>query len=221
MSVLSKKELLEYLKEGKIAFEPQIDQYQLQPHSLDLRLGHSFYIPKKWKLTKKGREAINFDYLDESISAQDNFDLIKLKSGQSFELLPKEFIIASSLEKISLNDDSLMANLDARSSLLRRGIFLASGTIDVKYKGTLTFPIINNTDTQIIKLYPGERICHLVFETLSSPISDEEAKMHGFADAKYLKSTPYNLESVIDGKEEVNLIKEEGGIEKLKNQYKI
>ncbi|MBI4812107.1 dCTP deaminase [Candidatus Falkowbacteria bacterium] len=219
MPILAKKEIISCLKEGKIIFEPNLDQYQLQPHSVDLRLGCSFYIPKKWKISEKGRVAINFDYLDDKIQ-QDNFDLIKLKLGQYFEILPGEFIVASSLEKIILKDEQIMATLNARSSFLRRGLFIASGTVDVKYQGMLTFPIINNTDTQIIKLYPGERICHLTFETLTSSVSDEEAKMHGLKEAKYLESTPYGLESRVDDKEEISLIKE-GKIEDLKDKYKI
>lgn len=220
MAILTKKEILEHLKGGKIVFNPTLDKYQIQPHSVDLRLGYSFYVPKKWKLSAKGCVAINFDYLNSENNPEDNFDLIKLKPGQYFELLPKEFIIASSLEKITLKDEKLMANLDTRSSLLRRGLNIASGIIDVRYQGTLTFPIVNNTGTQIIKLYPGERICYLTFATLESPVSEEEAKRHGLTGAKYLESTPYGLESRIDSEEEINLIKR-GEIEKLKEQFKI
>lgn len=218
--MLTKKEILQYLNDGKIIFEPNLDKYQIQPHSIDVRLGYSFYIPKTWKMSEKGRIAVNFDYLDEKSNSQDNFDLLKLRPGQYFELLPKEFVIVSSLEKIILKDDKLMACLNPRSSILRRGLNIANGTIDVKYEGTLTFPIVNNTQTQIIKLYPGERICHLTFDTLESPISDEEAKMHGITEAKYLESTPYGLESRIDSEEETSLIKQ-GKIEELKDKFKI
>jgi len=220
MAILTKKEILSYLQEQKIIFAPALDQYQIQPHAVDLRLGYSFYIPKKWKISEKGRVAINFNYLDTKESSEDNFDLIKLKPKQFFELLPKEFIIASSLEKITLTDNQLMAQMNARSSILRRGIYIASGTIDVKYQGTLTFPIINNTETQIIKLYPGERICHLTFKSLISPVQDKEAKMHGLTEAKYLESTPYGLESRVDSEEEMNLIKN-GQINELKEKFKL
>ena len=114
MALLTKKEILDYLKNNKIIFEPRLDQCQIQPHAVDLRLGYSFYIPKKWKLSESGRIAINFDYLNSKESSQDNFDLIKLKPGQFFELLPKEFIIASSLEKITLKDEQIMAQLNTR-----------------------------------------------------------------------------------------------------------
>lgn len=219
MAVLTKKEILKLIETKGIEFTPELDQYQLQPHTVDLRLGYSFYIPKKWRLSDKGRVAINFDYLNPKVT-QDNFDLIKLKPGQYFEILPKEFVIASSLEKIALHDGNLMAGLDARSSFMRRGLYVANGTIDAKYEGTLTFPITNNTDTQILRMYPGERICHLTFETLMTSLTDEEARTHGLNHAKYHKSTPYGLESRTDSMDEVESIKN-GKIDEMKEKYKI
>jgi dCTP deaminase len=216
MAVLSKNEILIYLKDQKIVFKPDLDEYQIQPNSIDLRLGYSFYIPKKWKMDEVGRIAINVDYHDNP----DGFELIKLRPGQFFEILPKEFIIVSSFEKIILNDGKIMATLNARSSFLRKGLTIASGTIDVCYQGTLTFPIVNNTETQIIRVYPGERICHLTFEELSSPVSCEVAKMHGRNEAKYLEATPYGLESRQDSDEEIAFITE-GKIDDLKTKYKI
>lgn len=217
MPILTKKEITSAIKNKKIEFAPELDHCQIQPHAVDLRLGYNFYVPKKWDITEKGRVAASFDYLDNK-NSQNNFDLIKIKPGQYFEILPKEFIIASSMEKIILKDGNLKGTLNARSSFLRRGLFIASGIIDVKYQGTLTFPIVNQTD-QIIKLYPGERICHLSFETLSSEISDEDAKMHGINEAKYLESTPYGLESRTDSEEEIMLIKA-GKIDELKEKFK-
>ena len=219
MGILTKKEIIENIKEKKVGFDPAIDQHQLQPHAVDLRLGFVFHIPKKWDMSKEGRVAVSFDYTDNK-AKQDNFELIKLRSGQYFEILPKEFIIASSLEKIILKHDSLMARLDARSSFLRRGLSMSSGVIDVGYEGTLTFPIMNNTDSQIIKLYPGERICHLVFEELKSDLSQKEAQKHGVNSAKYHQATAYGLESRFDKASEINFIKK-GQIDKLKSKFKI
>ena len=219
MAILTKIQILKYIQEGRINFTPQIDAFQLQPHTIDLRLGYSFYIPKKWTIHSTGRVAVVSNYLDENYSGQDYFDLIKLSPGQYFELLPREFIIASSLEKIVLNDGALMAKLDARSSIMRRGISISSGTIDVKYKGTLTLPITNNTD-QIIKIYPGERICHLSLETLTDDLSNKDALLHGNNQSKYHESTPYSLESRPDKKEEIEFIKN-GQLEELKNKFQI
>ncbi|MBL7058629.1 dCTP deaminase [Patescibacteria group bacterium] len=219
MSILSKYTILQKIRENKITFSPELDKFQIQPHTIDLRLGYSFYVPKKWEYNEKGRIALNSDYLDTDKDSQNNFDLIKLKPGQYFELLPKEFIISSSLEKIFLNSDNIMANLDARSSIMRRGLWVTSGTIDVRYQGSLTFPIVNHTE-QIIKLFPGERICHLTFLYIDESIKDEDALLHGNAQSKYYESTPYSLESRTDSLEEINLIKS-GNIDKIKSEYKI
>jgi dCTP deaminase len=39
MAILSDKTIKEYLKEGKIGFEPLQDEKQIQPSSVDMRLG--------------------------------------------------------------------------------------------------------------------------------------------------------------------------------------
>ena len=219
MSILSKYSILKKINEGKISFSPNIDKFQIQPHTIDLRLGYSFYIPKRWEYNKYGRVALNSDYLDDKKESQNNFDLIKLKPGQYFELLPKEFIISSSFEKIYLKCDNIMATLDARSSVMRRGLWITSGTIDVRYEGSLTFPIVNHTE-QIIKLFPGERVCHLTFSPIDKDIKEEDVFLHGNTQSKYHESTPYSLESRTDSLEEINLIKS-GNIDQLKSEYKI
>lgn len=216
---LSKKEIVEFIKKNKMSFEPAVDAFQLQPNSLDLRLGWNFYIPKNWTYEKEGRLAKNVDYLDFE-NSKNNFDLIKLKPGQYFEILPKEFVIASTLEKVELKDHDLMAILYARSSFIRRGLLVVSGVIDIKYSGNLALPIINNTDNQIIRLYPGERVCQLVFHTTSSGLNDEEAKKHGIIGAKYEQSAPYSLEPKSDSSEEIELIKS-GKLDELKKDHKI
>jgi dCTP deaminase len=216
---LSKKEIIEFIKQDKMSFDPVVDTFQIQPNSLDLRLGWNFYIPKNWTYEKEGRLAKNVDYLDFD-NSKNNFDLIKLKPGQYFEILPKEFVIASTLEKVSFKDNDLMAILYARSSFIRRGLLVESGVIDIKYSGNLALPIINNTNNQIIRLYPGERVCQLVFHTTSSGLTDDEAQKHGVIGAKYEQSAPYSLEAKSDSNEEVELIKG-GKLEELKKVHGI
>ena len=216
--VLSQKDILDKIKNGRLGFDPEIDKFQLQPNGVDLRLGWSFYSPKKWTTNNQGRVGLEIDYTEQM--PKESMDILKLQPGQYFELLPKEFIIASTLEKIDIKDDSLMAMLYARSSLLRRGLLIFSGTIDSHYKGYMAIPIVNNTDSQIIKLYPGERVCQLVFHMLSSPLTEEEAQKHGLKNAKYQESAPYSLNAKSDAEEEIGLIKE-GKLDDLKNNFKI
>lgn len=219
MSTLSKTDILKEIREGHLSFTPAIDQYQIQPNSVDLRLGTTFYISKNSEYNEKGRIALTVDYLDYE-NKKENFKLLNLKSGQYFEILPSEFVIASTYEKIEIKSNSLMAVMYARSTIIRRGLIIESGIIDVGYSGYLMIPIVNNTNGQIIRLYPGERICQLVIHTLSSPVPSDEIGKHGVAIAKYTASTPYGLEARSDNVEEIRLIRE-GRLEELKEKYGI
>ncbi|KKR06803.1 MAG: Deoxycytidine triphosphate deaminase [Parcubacteria group bacterium GW2011_GWC2_39_14] len=216
--ILTKKELQNLMTSGALAFTPELDEYQLQPNSIDLRVGWSFYIPDTWKFDERGRTAVIADYLNYQ-NVEEYFKLIKLKPGQFFEILPKETIIISTLEKITLNSGRLAGNLFPRSSALRRGLQINTGVVDCRYSGQLTIPVVNNSN-HIIKIYPGERICQLQLFELASELTVEEAKAHGKQSAKYEGSTPYGLEAKVDANEEVDLIKA-GKIDELKTQFKL
>lgn len=212
MSILTQRQILERIKSGSIVIEPSLDQFQLQAHAIDLRLGYTFLIPKQWHMTARGREALSFDYMNQKESNQ-NFEVIELEKGQMFELLPGEHVLASTLETITWPDD-VMSVLYPRSSTNRRGLSVdLTGIVDTGYSGQLIIPIRNNTLTQCITLYPGERFCQVTFEELSEPSKKEKGT--------------YHQKDIIDGfmiqnkyKEEVKLIKE-GDIQKIKQDFKV
>ena len=221
MAVLTKYEIKDAISNKTLIFDPPIDAFQLQPHAVDLRLGTTFYIPKSWQLTANGREALNIDYLNDRKPSKEYFDLIELQPKQYFELLPNEFVIASTLEKISINDLKLMAVLYPRSSFNRRGLSVnLTGIIDCGYSGNLVIPIQNNTNNQVIKIYPGERVCQLVFEELSTPLKEGEHNIHGVKKAKYHESNNNNIEYKPDKDEEVDFISS-GNLDELKKKYSI
>ena len=219
MTILSKIDVLKEIRKNNITFTPNLDQHQIQPNSIDLRLGSTFYIPKAWEYNEKGRCALTIDYLDYH-NKKENFKILNLKLGQYFEILPNEFVIASTFEKLELKTPDFMAVMYARSSVIRRGLIIESGIIDAGYCGYLMIPILNNTNGQIIRLYPGERICQLVLHALSTPLSQEETQKHGIVPPKYNASTPYSLESRSDDKEEIEMIKS-GKLDELKEKFKI
>ncbi len=218
MSVLTRKELLESLSSGDIRFTPEIDKFQLQPHAIDLRLGYKFLIPRNWVLDDQGRRAIKVS-IDEIDTHHGQFDEIELKPGQYFDLLPNEFVIGTSLERIEMNAHDLMAILFPRTSTNRRGIDLSlSGIIDTGYNGHLIFPMKNEAGNQVIRIYPGERICQVLFQKLTSPLTTEEANLHGMNAAKYTDSQSQNF--VLDKDEERQMLVA-GKLGELKNQYKV
>lgn len=175
-SVLAQEDILAYIQEGKIAFKPALDQFQLQAHSVDLRLGFTFLVPKSWRITKAGREALHMDYFAER--RPDYFDIVELEQGQFFDLLPGEHILVSSLESIRIPDD-LMAVMYPRSTTNRKGISVdLTGIIDSGYEGQLVIPVRNNTQSQTVRLYPGERFCQIVFQKLSRSVAARKSRYH-------------------------------------------
>lgn len=176
MSVLTRNDILEYIKKGELKIVPSLDSFQLQAHSVDLRLGFTFLVPKSWQVTKNGREQLHMDYY--ASERPEYFDVVELEKGQFFDLLPGEHILVSSLESIKLPSD-LMAVMYPRSSINRKGISVdQTGIVDCGYEGQLVIPIRNNTSSQTVRLYPGERFCQLVFQKLTGPVDARKSRYH-------------------------------------------
>lgn len=176
MAVLVREQIIERLQKGELKLHPAIDAFQMQMHAIDLRIGFTFLVPKLWTLTEKGREALLVDHLEGS---RKHFEVIELEEGQYFELLPNEFITVSTLEKITMPSD-VMGILYPRSSVNRQGLSVdLSGIIDAGYEGTLVIPVRNNTPSQVVRIYPGERFCQVVFQTLEKETVIKESRYHG------------------------------------------
>lgn len=203
--ILTRHEIRQLIDDKKLVFEPNLDVFQNQPHAVDLRLGTTFYLPKIWKMTANGREVVNVDVME---SAGDNYEKIEIKPGQYFELAPGEYVLASTLEKISLHEPDIMGVLYPRSSVNRRGLAVdMTGIVDAHYSGNLMIPIHNKTTSQIIRIYPGERICQLVFQKLTQPLERSDALLHGKIAAKYEGASAGELVSKKDASEEIDCIK--------------
>lgn len=224
MSILTRNEILSQIDSSGLVFTPPLDQFQIQPHAIDLRLGYKFLIPRNWTVDEKGRRAIKVA-IDDIDAHREQFDEVQLQNGQYFELLPNEFVIGTSLERIELNALNLMAILFPRTSTNRRGIDLSlSGIIDTGYKGHLIFPMKNEAGDQVIRVYPGERVCQVIFQELNQPLTVEEANLHGLTAAKYTESS--STSSPQGGSQGFQLDKDDerqmlvdGKLDELKNQF--
>ncbi len=177
MAILTREQILKRLQTENLCFRPHLDTFQLQEHSVDLRLGFTFLIPKAWQLTPKGREAVAIDPFS-SATQPAHFDVIELEQGQYFELLPGEHITVSTLEAVKIPND-VMAVLYPRSSTNRRGLSVdLTGIVDSGYEGQLIIPLRNSTAHQTIRLYPGERICQIIFEELGHAVTARKSRYH-------------------------------------------
>lgn len=179
MTILSDKTIKEYLKKRKILINPLKDEKQIQPSSVDLRLGNEF---KVFKVIRK-------PYIDpkdsEDVSSYMESNIVK--EGDSFIIHPNEFALATTEEYIKVPDD-LVARVEGRSSMGRLGVTMhvTAGFIDPGFEGKITLEI-SNIGAMPVALYPGQRVCQIVFETMTTP----SIKPYGHPDrkSKYMKQT--------------------------------
>ena len=96
---------------------------------------------------------------------------------------PGEFILGSTLENLRVPDD-MVARVEGRSSYGRLGIIVhaTAGYVDPGFEGDITLEI-QNLGNAPVRLYPEDRVCQVVFETMTSeadnPYGDKK-------DSKYM-----------------------------------
>ncbi|MCL2114682.1 MAG: dCTP deaminase [Methanobrevibacter sp.] len=180
MTILSDIYIKKFLKEGKILISPLIDpERQIQPSSVDLRIGNEF---KGFKIIKKPyidpKDPENIDSYMESVHVEE---------GEAFIIHPNEFTLATTLETVKV-PDNLVARVEGRSSMGRLGITMhvTAGFIDPGFEGKITLEI-SNIGKMPVALYPGQRACQIVFETMTSPA--EKPYGHPDRDSKYMGQT--------------------------------
>ena len=177
MAILSDKTIKEYLEEGKIVIDPLKDEQQIQPSSVDLRLGDEFKVFKvirKPYIDPKDEEDIA-EYMESST----------VPEGEAFIIHPNEFALATTQEYVKVPDD-LVARVEGRSSMGRLGVTMhvTAGYVDPGFEGRITLEI-SNIGAMPVALYPGQRVCQLVFETMTTPA--ELPYGHPKRNSKYMK----------------------------------
>ncbi|HEX7456510.1 MAG TPA: dCTP deaminase [Candidatus Nanoarchaeia archaeon] len=160
--VLSDKDILKYLKAGKIKITPKPNlAEQLGPCTIDFHLGKTFKIFDHSKVPY-------FDPRQAKLSEK-TMKEIKVPEGEPFIMRPGEFVLASTNESLELGND-LIGRLEGRSSLGRLGIIVHStaARFDPGWFGKPVMEL-GNIGVMPVALYPGMRICSFTFEQLSSP----------------------------------------------------
>lgn len=179
MAILSDVDIKKYLDENKIVIDPITDEKQIQPSSVDLRIGDEF----------KGFKIVTKPYIDpfDKTDLESYMSSFTVKEGEPFIIHPGEFTLATTYETVKLPDD-IVARVEGRSSMGRLGITMhvTAGYIDPGFEGKITLEI-SNIGKMPVALYPGQRVCQIVFETMTSP----SAKPYGHEDrdSKYMGQT--------------------------------
>ncbi len=158
MVVLSGDQIKEYIKLGRIVIDP-FDEKLVGPSQVDLRLGTKFRIFKQLNLV---------DPYDPK-TLEKNTKLVDTK-GKPFIIQPQQLVLGVTMEKLSIPND-LVASIEGRSSIARMGVFIhiSSGHVNPGSGSRKPIPVtleILNMNPSPVKLYPGMRICQLLFYTM-------------------------------------------------------
>jgi len=168
MTVLSDKDIRSLIAKDKLVVEPVNLDKQLQPASLDIRLGGEF----SQYATKKDEISTNDDVAQL---------MATWHSNNGVTVNPDSFILANTVEEFEI-PENVGAEIRGRSSVGRLGLEVHScaGWCDPGFEGELVLEISNNSE-QNVHLESGMRIAQMVFYTLSSsPINT-----YGETDNKY------------------------------------
>lgn len=169
--ILSDRDIKLELESGRLVIDPIGDpDKQIQPASVDLRLGTEFKIFQVGEL----------GYIDPKGHDWKNFlRLVSVRGSDPFLLHPGEFVLASTMEWVKL-PNNLVARVDGRSSLGRLGVLMhaTAGFIDPCFEGNITLEL-SNVNRMPVALWPDSRVCQISFETLSSPCERPYGKARG------------------------------------------
>ncbi|WXG42963.1 MAG: dCTP deaminase [Promethearchaeati archaeon SRVP18_Atabeyarchaeia-1] len=159
--ILSDRDIKKLLKTNELLIEPLDPATQIQPSSVDLRLGNLFRVFKP-------SEKAYIDPLNDK-DLEKYTEVIKVEDGKPFILHPYEFVLATTVERVKL-PNNLVGRLEGRSSLGRIAVVIhaTAGFVDSCFDGHLTLEM-SNVGKLPVALYPGQRVCQIVFEMLSSP----------------------------------------------------
>ena len=156
--LLSDRDLVSEIKSENLALEPFAPEL-MQPSSIDVRLDRFFRVFNNHLYT----------HIDPAEQQDDLTAEVETADGEAFVLHPGEFVLASTLEVITLGDQ-LAGRLEGKSSLGRLGLLTHStaGFIDPGFSGHVTLELSNVANLPI-KLWPGMKIGQLCIFRLSSP----------------------------------------------------
>ncbi len=144
--ILSDKTIKKMMEEGTLVISP-VDENQIQPASVDVRLGDTFSIVED--------SSTGIITLDSPIQ-------YKTIKTDTYILLPGQFVLATTMEYFKL-PDNLTAFVEGRSSLGRMGLFIQNaGWVDPGFQGEITLELFN-ANRCAIELKAGRRVGQLVF----------------------------------------------------------
>lgn len=150
--ILSDTTIEELIETERIEVAPEVESDQIQPASLDVRLGKQLY---------------------------DVDNDVRMIDGDEIMLRPNTAYIGHTQDYIKLPDD-VAAMLTGRSSVGRRGVIIhkTAGWIDPGFEGQLTLEMFNfGSDPETFEV--GKRIGQLVFFRMDTASGGYDGQYQG------------------------------------------
>jgi dCTP deaminase len=150
--VLADRTIRRLVGEGRIGIDP-FEESLVQPSSVDVRVDRFFRVFRNAR----------YPYIDVKTPMEELTELVEIDDPEPFILHPGEFVLGSTLERVTLPDD-LVARLEGKSSLGRLGLLIHStaGFIDPGWDGHVTLELSNVANLPIT-IYVGMKIGQLSF----------------------------------------------------------
>ena len=152
--ILSDKTLSKMVANGLIDFDRSdttletVYETQIQPASIDITIGDTFSTISN----VQNGGIIDFDVPVE----------YRTTKRDSYVLLPKQFVLATTREYIKL-PNNMTAFVEGRSSIGRLGLFIQNaGWVDPGFEGQITLELFNATEWAL-NIKAGDRVGQLVF----------------------------------------------------------
>ena len=149
--ILSDRTIVKMLEAGTLSISP-LAEGQIQPASVDIRLGNTFSIVED---------------SSSGIITMEHEIAYKTIQTDTYLLLPGQFVLATTMEYFVL-PDNLTAFVEGRSSLGRMGLFIQNaGWVDPGFQGEITLELFN-ANRCAIELKAGRRVGQLVFAEMDA-----------------------------------------------------
>jgi dCTP deaminase len=187
--IFSDTMLIEAIRTGLVSFDPPVDiGVQVQPASVDLRLGDTFrvYNYAQHALIDPS-EDVDLDGISELVH----------QNGEPFILHPGAFVLGSTLEYVTLADN-IVGRLEGRSSIGRLGVIVHStaGYVDPGFHGNITLEI-SNIGKIPVALRAGMRVCQItLMET--GPVARPYGPLRGSKYQGQREPTPSRLRKDVE-----------------------
>lgn len=160
--ILSKQSIVRALEDEEMQIEP-IEPHQIQPASLDLRVGRHFL-----HVDASQTERLTLDSTASYVEMEADRMIIP----------PNTFVLATTMEYVNI-PNNMTAFVEGRSSIGRLGLFIQNaGWVDPGFEGRITLELFNANQVPI-EIEAGRRICQLVFAKLDEPTQAYAGKYGG------------------------------------------